>query len=367
MKVIGSGIIYENPLPQLRSRQSFFPFLAETGDGTLIAVTAIGQAFESVDSASFVSFSKDGGKSWSEPRRMFDFGEKENLYTDYCKATALPDGRIAAIGYAYLRNDPEMPIGNPATGGTLDDFVFFSVSDDGGKSWSKVKEIECSWGPHVEASAPITVLKDGGWITPITGFPDWEGKMHGKLCGRALVSRDEGRTWNDDAVCMEFESGAVTCYEQRMCQLESGAVICIGWNENVETGKRLCNHYTVSYDGGKSWSKPESTGVLGQASSVCAVGGEKLLALHAVRRDTDKPGIYGYVIDFSKRKWDVTDSLLIWQPDTPVTKDDKMAEIFSFLKFGQPGAIMLKNGDVMMSHWYARDGQYKTAATRIRL
>jgi hypothetical protein len=43
-----------------------------------------------------------------------------------------------------------------------------------------------------------------------------------------------------------------------------------------------------------------------------------------------------------------------------------MAEIFSFLKFGQPGAIKLKNGDIMMSHWYAQDGQYKTVATRIK-
>jgi len=44
-----------------------------------------------------------------------------------------------------------------------------------------------------------------------------------------------------------------------------------------------------------------------------------------------------------------------------------MAEIFSFLKFGQPGAILLKDGDAMMTHWYAQEGQYKTVATRISL
>lgn len=69
------------------------------------------------------------------------------------------------------------------------------------------------------------MLKDGAWITPITGFPDWEGKMHGKLCGRALISKDEGKTWNDDSVCMEFENNDITCYEQRMCQLDSGAIL----------------------------------------------------------------------------------------------------------------------------------------------
>ena len=159
----------------------------------------------------------------------------------------------------------------------------------------------------------------------------------------------------------------VTCYEQRMCQLESGTIVSIGWNEDVETGERLENHFTYSTDNGNSFSAPIPTGIRGQASSVCALGGERLLALHAVRRDTDKPGIYGYVIDFSDKSWRIVDQLLVWAPGVPVSKDTKMAEIFSFLKFGQPGAILLSDGDVMMTHWCAEDGRYRTVATRIRL
>ena len=138
-------------------------------------------------------------------------------------------------------------------------------------------------------------------------------------------------------------------------------------NENVVTGERLDNHYTVSHDGGKTFSNPVSTGIRGQASSVCAIGGERLLALHAVRRDTDRPGIYGCIVDLSEGKWSIVKKALLWEPSVPVTKDTKMAEIFSFLKFGQPGAILLNDGDIMMSHWYAENGQYKTVASRIRL
>ncbi len=367
MKVISSSIIYENPLPQLCSKQSFFPFLAERRDGTVLASVVIGQAFESVDSTTCLSISSDGGKSWGVPRPMIDWKGEEGRLTDYAKITALPDGRIAAMGYTYLRDNPSLPIGNPRNGGVLDDFVFCAVSSDGGESFGEVQKIPCAWGPHVEASAPITVLRDGTWITPITGFPDWEGRMHGKLCGRALVSHDEGKSWDDGSICMDFGDREVTCYEQRMCSLSSGTVVCIGWNEDVATGERLDNHYTLSRDGGKTWSKPQSTGVRGQASSVCAIGGEKLLALHAVRRDTDRPGVYAYVIDLSDGTWKVVDEALVWAPKTPVAKDTKMAEIFSFLKFGQPGAILLSDGDLLMSHWYAEEGQYKTVATRISL
>jgi hypothetical protein len=152
-----------------------------------------------------------------------------------------------------------------------------------------------------------------------------------------------------------------------MCQLESGAILCIGWNENVETGERMENHYTVSYDNGKTWSAPAPTGVRGQASSLCALGGEKFLALHAVRRDTDRPGIYAYVVDFSDKTWRIVDECVVFEPFVPVLKDEKMAEIFAFLKFGQPGAILLSDGDLLMSHWYAQDGRYVVVATRIQL
>ena len=366
MKILSQSVMYENPLPQLRSRQCFFPNIAQMKDGSLAAVFAIGEAFESVDTRSYIVYSTDLGASWSAPERLHDHKDMEGKYTDYSKITALPDGRLAVMGYAYLRENPELPIGNPENGGVLSDIVYYAISDENGKNFSKMTTIPNKFIDHTEASAPITVLKSGAWITPITGFPDWNGNLSEPLSGRALISRDEGKSWSDDAKCMDF-GGEVTCYEQRMCQIESGAIVCIGWNERVSTGERLCNHYTLSLDDGKTWSAPRSTGVMGQASSVCAIGGNRVLALHAVRRDTDRPGIYAYIVDLSRGEWDIVEQKLIWEPDTPVTKDTKMADIFSFLKFGQPGAILLDNGDVMMSHWHCKNGQYLTVATRIRL
>ena len=134
MRSLETGIIYENPLPQLRSRQCFFPSLCLRADGTLAAVFAIGEAFESVDSTSFICFSKDDGKTWTQPKRMFPSAAAGEVpITDYCKITALPDGRLAALGYAYRRDDPEKPIGNPENGGLLDDFVFWSVRRTAGR------------------------------------------------------------------------------------------------------------------------------------------------------------------------------------------------------------------------------------------
>ena len=91
MKSLEMNIIYENPIPQLRSRQAAFPNICQLADGTLLSAMLIGEAFESADGASFLCRSTDGGKTWSKPQRMFDPNQFGRPYSGGCKVTALPD------------------------------------------------------------------------------------------------------------------------------------------------------------------------------------------------------------------------------------------------------------------------------------
>ena len=127
------------------------------------------------------------------------------------------------------------------------------------------------------------------------------------------------------------------------------------------------NHVTVSLDNGKSFSSPIDTGVGGQATSIMAIGGSKVMTIHAIRRDTDEPGIYAAVADLSGGEWRLLSIEKIWAPNTPIVKNIKMAEIFSFLKFGQPSAIKLPDGTFLMCHWTQEDGVYKTLATKFEM
>ena len=122
------------------------------------------------------------------------------------------------------------------------------------------------------------------------------------------------------------------------------------------TGKRLNNHITLSRDNGKSFSAPIDTGIRGQASSIIALEGDKVMTIHAVRRDTDEPGIYVATADLSGGK-----------PDVPITKDAHMAEIFSYLKFGQPSGIITEDGRLLLCHWECKNGQYRTLLNAYRL
>jgi len=358
--------VYVNPLPQLKSRQCYFPSLIELEDGALLASFTIGEAMESVDCLTHLSRSEDGGRTWSRPWPIFP--EFRGIpRSETLKITALGGSRIAALGYAFDRPDPSLPVGNPETGGLLDDMVFWAVSEDAGRTWSEPGDIQCAWGPHVEASAPLTVLQDGSWIAPITGFPAWDGTMRARNCGRVIRSFDLGKTWNDETVCMAFPGDRITCYEQRLCQLASGAIVVIGWNENPEGGRLLPNHFTASFDNGLTFAAPRSTGIGGQTASVCALGGERLLSLHAVRRDTDRPGVYACEVDFSEGVWKILDQRPVWEPNAPVLRDKSTAEIFAYMKFGQPGALRLRSGEVMMIHWAEENGQCRCLTTRLAI
>lgn len=367
MKQIFSSIIYENPLPQLYPMNSAFPNVCQLSDGRLLAAHQMGVAFESIDGTTCLSESLDGGKTWSKPWKAFDKSSQSRPTSECAKVTELPDGRLVLLGYEFYRDDPELALANPETGGLLEDVVFWAESRDGGRSWSERHPIANAWHGHTEASAPIAVLRDGSWATPIAGFLAWDGSEASKNCGRLLRSYDQGKTWNDDTICMEFPGNTVLCYEQRLCQLEDGTLVVAAWNEDIATGERLHNHIAISTDNGKSFSAPIDTGVQGQASGIVALDGTKVLTLHAIRRDTDEPGVYACVADVAGGQWKLLSKEKIWAPNVPVVRNTKMAELFAFIKFGQPGAVRLSDGSIMVTLWICEEGCYKTLAAQYTL
>ena len=325
MKVLFSSVIFENPLPQLRSLGSAFPGMCLLPDGKILAAHQMGEAFESVDGTTCISVSEDGGKSWSKPIKAFDKSNETVPMTDCSKPTLLPDGRVMLFGYQFFRHDPELPLGNPETGGLLPDEIFYSFSDDMGKSWSDRISVDCAWNNSVEASAPVTVLADGSLASPITGFPKWDGTSSGRSCGRLIRSFDGGKSWDDSVVCTAFPNDEVTSYEQRMCQTDDGTIAVISWNENIRTGERMNNHVAISIDNGKTFSAPIDTGIHGQATSILSLGKSTVMTVHAIRRDTDEPGIYAAIADIAGGKWKLLSVEKIWEPNTPIIKNKKMA------------------------------------------
>jgi len=364
---LSESYIYDNPMPVLRSRHSCFAYVCEQDDGSLIATHSIGEAFESVDCAVYISKSEDKGSTFSKPKPVLDKSNIKRPFTESMKMTNLGNGHLFMFGYLFYRDDPDLPISNNKTGGALPGGVMCCESFDYGESFSDFRLINCVWDGYAEASAPVTKLSNGDLVSPIGLFPKWDGSFAGAMCSRLMRSKDNGKNWDDSTVIMGLGDD-VGMYEQRLTVLQkSGAVVVIAWNENLRTGERLNNHYAISYDNGYTFEGPFDTGMRAQSSSLCAIGGDRLIAFHAVRKDTDDPRVVANVVNLESGRWEIESSETVWRPASPIKTDEKMAETFNMLKFGQPGGILLSDGTIVLALWIIEQNQGKTMCMRYRI
>ena len=59
-----------------------------------------------------------------------------------------------------------------------------------------------------------------------------------------MHSDDEGKTWNDDVICLDFGTDEITCFEQRMCQLENGTIVAL--EAGTATLKATCREASAT-------------------------------------------------------------------------------------------------------------------------
>ena len=64
IRLIDHHTVYDNPVPNLRSRHAYFPDLVALPSGELLALFMLGEAMEATDGTTMVSRSADGGRTW---------------------------------------------------------------------------------------------------------------------------------------------------------------------------------------------------------------------------------------------------------------------------------------------------------------
>src|SRR4029079_16150461 len=106
---VESHVVYENPQPQLRSRPGYFPGIVELPGGELVALLVIGEAFEAVDLTTYVSRSADAGRTWQLQGPVIDKAAEHPPTSDFLKPVLRRDGSLLALGYRFLREDPDPP------------------------------------------------------------------------------------------------------------------------------------------------------------------------------------------------------------------------------------------------------------------
>jgi len=367
IRYLEGSVLYDNPIPHVRSRHGYFPGLAKLPSGDLLATLMIAEAFEAADGATHLARSKDNGRTWTLEGKLCDRQEAEPPTSDCMKPTVLADGSLIAMGYRFERKDPEQSISIPDTGGILpgDDIVAFSANE--GRTWSIPVTITRSRPELYELSGPAVALRSGDIVAVGALYRMPDGSNPSGQIGVMLRSRDNGQTWDDSTVFFQSASGSLSPFEPRLCEMQDGRLVALVWAYDQAADQHHANHVVVSHDNGATWSAPANTGVMGQASNLTWLGGDRLLTIHAHRGD--EVGIFVRIVDFTQDQWRVLAEEVIYGGGVPAQTraGQSAAQMFKSLRFGQPSLLHLGEGEFLATHWCVEDGQGKIRLHRLQV
>lgn len=358
MKCLDEFVIYQNPAPLLVSRQAIFPGIVQLPDGDLVAVFTIGQAFDAADARAYVSRSSDEGRTWSAPQRLWH-GEQSPEESESFKPLLLRDGTLIATGYVFVRPTPLTPVVDPESFELLRLRNKVSSSSDGGHSWNEPDYFDVE-GKPLELSGPCIELSSGRLIGATAPF-------HLRMDGHAgwiIASDDKGRNWRKLSEFYRSPTGSVASWECRLCELSPGRVAVIMWAYDNSQSANLDNKLALSDDGGETFRVIE-TGIHGQASNLLALGGNKLLTIHAHR---EAPiGLVVRRVDLTDDRFTVEEELDLLRDGQTASETADIRKQFASLKFGQPSLMKLASGDILAACWSFENSQYVIKGYRLAL
>jgi len=365
VEVVGSGLLYANPKPHVRSVHAYFPSVVVAGNAEMLATVVLGEAFEAANLRTHVCRSGDGGATWEmegplcrdAPHRLTSdsarlTSESARLASDSARLTALPDGTLTAFLVRHDRSEhPDEGLTNPATLGFVPTELALVRSTDHGHTWSGPCLLEPPLeGPCFELCSPIVVLRDGRWVLPTSTWPDWNGRCPNGVKMGAFVSSDRGETWRTWWDVMHEPEGRVFFWESKIVELTDGRLLAVAWVYDDAASRDRPNHYALSEDGGASWSLPASTGLQGQTMAVSALDDGRLLCAY---RRMDTPGLWAQLARLDGARWVNDEAVPLWGAQTSglTAASDNMAHNFNVLRFGAPCLTPLPDGAVFLAFW----------------
>lgn len=350
VRVINEGIIYRNPKPHVKSIHAYFPWVVYTADNQLIASFVLGEAFESVNSNTYISHSEDMGKTWSEPLPIISPSELI-LRSNCARITDLGNGHLATMMVRSDRSShPEEGLANPGNIGFVPTDLLLLHSFDNGKTWTRPNEIEPPLiGPSFEACSPIVVLKGGTWLWSTSTWRGWDGYSPNGMKMVALLSDDEGKTWKNHLVAMDGTGEQIIYWEGKVIELNNGSMLATAWAFDEKTGTDLPNHYAVSNDKGKTWTTPVSMNILGQTMATVQMPDDRIVVVY---RRMDVAGLWLSVLKFCDNNLETEDSVCLWNgAQASDLKRENMVTEFNELKFGAPCITKLSEDSLFIAFW----------------
>lgn len=175
IELVGSGILYRNPLPGHQVTHASTPFTLQLSPTELLCAYRRGTAFYSPDGVIALARSVDGGATWQDDGIAWDPRDDERSYSYAApNLTLLRDGSLALV---HIRRDHTAQgrlAVNQQTGAFLPVDTVLSRSTDGGRTWTRPEPMGLPEDLVLDVSGPIIELPSGRWFLPWDRGKAWD-------------------------------------------------------------------------------------------------------------------------------------------------------------------------------------------------
>lgn len=354
IEIINNGLLYRGSEDDSHFRNAYWATVVELADGELLAAMDICNHMNSVDARSYYSSSNDNGKSWTEPRPIWNDSDWKWPYHTTCRISKTPDDKIVGFMGIKNRSIQGQPHTNPQTGGMVEMTHAIVRWDDSAKKWSKPEIIDrpidwqcfecCHW------IFPVTSQK---WLIPTAFRLDWNGQCPFGHKAFAFVSQDAGNSWPEIVDIFDFSPEGLISWELKQTFLSDGRIFAVCWAFDPKTKQNLQNRYTFSDSKGQSYGKVFESPLWGQTCTPIGLNDNHILCIY---RRMDKKGLWAHLAKIEKNEWLPIADKLIWGGDVDAIEGSSSIENQKKLQFGFPCVIKLQNSSLFLVFWCVENG-----------
>lgn len=293
--------------------------------------------------------SHDGGLTWSKAHPVWPHLQTE--LSMFCSVSRAPSGYLSTFGIAIPIDVPGETFWSDATQGMKQDELFWARSNDEGATWSEPRKIPMPIPGSAEAPGPMCITMRGRWIACYSPYNTFDPELQvDRRQVLAIYTDDFGRSWKHTSMLKfsEDESGGAEAW---VIELGNGKLLGAAWHTSFRSGVEYENAYSLSCDGGDTWSKTRPTGIQGQSVGLAPLGNDEALMIYNQRRHAPV-GVWLARIRPTEESFGVKWNQPLWLAET-ATRKGGSADHPNWMDyaFGEPSITSLHDGTWLAAFW----------------
>ena len=359
IELLDTGFVYRNPEPD-RKRNATFPTLVHFADGELLCAMDLGETMHSLDRRSYVCRSLDGGKTWSEPRQMFEPVHPGYPVDASTRISQLPHEELLGLVCLHQRHRPGTDHSNPETDGFVETELALIRSRDRGENWSAPQPIAppIDWN-HYEICSSFVALPGGRLLAPTSIWNDWQGQCpFPRYSAISFISDDGGATWPRLVYVMDLSAEHLAGWEQKQTILSDGRVMAMCWCFDYAEKQSRKNRYALSADNGNSFGRPIECPIFGETNTIFGLPHQYVFSVY---RRVDRRGLWAQLARIEGDVWRPLADCPLWGSDVEAYRSDLQAGQHSIfkrmrtLRFGFPTIVSISESELLVAFWAEED------------